>query len=330
VAASNGRTRRARWWLLARFACAGLALAGARAALGQEAPGDEPGAPLTLVDPDAAPFSSGELTQALLARLLPADAGPPAVKVSPAGPGVVAVQVGDRSRLVTLGDRTGPAAARVVALVIAELASRPSAAEPVADDGAAAAPTVTVAAVAAGPLSVPSLETSAPAAAATGLPTRFTVVAGASKGTGSEEQVAATVDADVALRLGSHGLRLVPSVGLVYSPTRNAGTFDEASFSAVVARLLGGRSWRLADVLAGPLVSPYSIAGANPHAGVLFGAEALVRVNVPMSAHARLVVGARADAYANRVRVLFVDGGGYATPRLALALGGGVAWDWAP
>jgi hypothetical protein len=219
----------------------------------------------------------------------------------------------------------------VVALVIAELASRPSAAEPVADDGAAAAaPTVTVAAVGASPLSVPSLEASAPGAPAPALATRLTVVAGASKGTGSEEQVAATVDADVALRLGSHGLRLVPSVGLVYSPTRNAGTFDEASFSAVVARLLGGRSWRLADVLAGPLVSPYTIAGANPHAGVLFGAEALVRVNVPVSAHARLVVGARADAYANRVRVLFVDGGGYATPRLALALGGGVAWDWAP
>jgi hypothetical protein len=155
-------------------------------------------------------------------------------------------------------------------------------------------------------------------------------VAGVSKGTGSEEQVAATLDADVALRLGSRGLRLVPSVGLVYSPTRNAGTFDEVSFSAAVARLLGGRSWRLVDVFAGPLVEPYSIAGANPHAGVLFGAEALARVNVPVSPHARLVIGARADAYANRVRVLFVDGGGYATPRLALALGAGVAWDWLP
>ena len=53
-------------------------------------------------------------------------------------------------------------------------------------------------------------------------------------------------------------------------------------------------------------------------------------MNVPVSPHARLVIGARADAYANRVRVLFVDGGGYATPRLALALAAGVAWDWLP
>lgn len=326
----NGRARRARWSLVARVACAGLAFAAAGAALGQDAAGDEPPAPLTLVDAEAAPFSSAELTQALLARLLPADAGAPSVRVSPAGEGVVSVQVGARSRLVTLGDRTGPEAARVVALVIADLASAASPAPPVPADDAASAPAVTVAGTAPRSLAVPSVEASAPPAPTARPSTRLAVVAGASKGLGSEEPRAATVDADVALPLGWRGVRLVPSAGVVYSPTRNAGTFDEVSFSAAVVRLLGGRSWRLCDLFAGPLVEPYGIGGANPHSGVLVGAEALARLSLPLSPRARLVVAARADAYANRVRVLFVDDGAYATPRLALALGAGLAWDWSP
>jgi hypothetical protein len=331
VVGRNGPARRARWSLLARLACAGLAFAGARAAWAEDAPADVPStAPLTLVDPDAAPFSSAELTQALLARLLPADAGSPSVRVSPAGGGAVTVQVGDRRRLVALGERTGPAAARVVALVIAELASAASPAAAAPKDAAPArSPAVTVGAVAPGPASVPSVETSAPAARAAA-PARVSVVAGGSKGTGSEESLAATVDVDVALPLGSRGLRLVPSAGVVYTPTRGAGTFDEVSFSAAVARLLAGETWRLLDLYAGPLLEGYSIAGANPHTGALFGAEVLARVTVPLAPRARLVVDARADAYANRVRVLFVDGGAYATPRLALALGAGFAWEWAP
>jgi hypothetical protein len=93
--------------------------------------------------------------------------------------------------------------------------------------------------------------------------------------------------------------------------------------------LLGGWSWLdTFDFFGGPFVEPYSIAGANPHAGVLFGAEGLARLDMPIGRRARMVVGARADVYANRVRVLFVDGGAYATPRLALGLGWGLGWEW--
>ena len=49
--------------------------------------------------------------------------------MAPTGTGAVVVEAGDRSRVVALGGRTGPAAARIVALVIAELLSDAS------DDG---------------------------------------------------------------------------------------------------------------------------------------------------------------------------------------------------
>ena len=121
------RNRWLRLRTLAQFACVGLALgAAARPVSGQETSSDSPApvaAPLPTVDPGL-PFSTGELAQALLARLSPADEpGPPRLKVEPAGADAVSIQVGDRSRVVQIGERTGPAAARVVALVIAELLS---------------------------------------------------------------------------------------------------------------------------------------------------------------------------------------------------------------
>src|SRR4029079_5063129 len=89
-------------------------------------------------------FSSAELTQALLARLFPADDGadPPGLRIAPAGAGTVNVQISDRSRVVAIAARSGPAAARVIALVIAELLSG-AGAEAAPDEGAAgpAAPT---------------------------------------------------------------------------------------------------------------------------------------------------------------------------------------------
>src|SRR6185295_8040625 len=132
------------WTTVARLACmAAVFAAASRPASGRA---EEP-APITLVDPETLPFSSAEMTQALLARLFPADDGadPPGFRIAPAGAGTVTVQIGDRSRVVAIGDRSGPAAARVIALVIAELLSG-AGAEAAPDEGAAApaAPTATV------------------------------------------------------------------------------------------------------------------------------------------------------------------------------------------
>jgi hypothetical protein len=310
--------------------CVGLVLgAAARPASGQETSSDSAGpapAPLPTVEPGL-PFSSGELAQALLARLSPADEpGPPRLKVEPAGADAVTIQVGDRKRLVQIGERTGPAAARVVALVIAELLS--DEAEAAADDRAAApAPAVTVARsqdergapVLTSPPSVPSGPSSPP---------RLCVTGGATKGLGTEELLAGTIDAEVVLPYGPAWARVAPSAGLVLMPTRNGGTFDEVGFRSAVGRLLAGGGFGPLELLGGPFAAAYSITGATAHAGVLFGGEALARFTLPLSRRLSLVAALRVDVYANRVRVRWVDGGGYATPRVGAALGVGLAWEW--
>jgi hypothetical protein len=316
----DARKQRIRWATIARFACAGLAfLATVEPGLGQAQTADQPWpAPITVVDPAAVPFSSADLVNALLARLTPeGEAGPPRVQVAPADAGAVDVQVGDRSRRVTLGERNGPAAARVVALVIAELMSSDPEVE--SEDAAAAAPVSPVVTV-----SAPS----APPADPGGPPPRLYVTSGLAKGVGSEELLAGTIDADLAMPIGRSGLRLAPSAGLVYMPTRNAGTWGEVSFASAAARLLAGGSWGVVDVFGGPFVAGYSVQGATDHAGILFGAEALARIAVPLSRRTRLVFATRVHAYGNRVRVLFADGGAYSTPRLELTIGVGLAWDW--
>jgi hypothetical protein len=315
------------------LACAGVAfLAAARPALAQEQPADGSSAPVELVNPGAVPFSSAELTQALQARSFSSEAAaPPRVQIAPAGDGAVAVEVGERSRVVALADRTGPAAARVVALVIAELMTDAEAEQPSADDGAAA-PVVTVAPVSNAAPAASLAAASAAGPTQPGPPPRLSLTGGVARGLGNEELLAGALDADLALSVWREGFRLMPSAGLVYMPTRYSGTWREVSFSAAVARVLAGGSVGPVDLMGGPFVSRYSIDGATAHAGFLFGAEALARLAAPLSRHTRLIVAMRVNVYGNRVRVLWPDGAGdaagYATPRVELTIGVGLAWDW--
>jgi hypothetical protein len=328
VYAGTGRIGRT---TLARCAWAGLALVAAirpAPAHGQAADAEaDATAPIALVDPAAAPFSSEDLTQALLARLIPAEAGnAPGVRISPAADGAVTVEVGERSRLVALGGRSGPAAARVVALVIAELMTSDASAGPEVNAGpetsdaseAAAPPPAALRAPA------PQPEPATPKSAR-----RLCVTAGFAKELGAEEQPLGTLDADVVLPLGDGGLLLAPSAGLVLMPARHGGSLEEISLVGGVGRLLAGARFGPVDLAGGPFVAPYSIGGATTHTGVLFGAEALARVALPLSPRARLIVTTRFHAYGNRVRVWWLDGRSYTTPARELTVGAGLAWDWA-
>ena len=315
---------------IVRLVCAGVVLAAAiRPALAQQPPASAPPAAVTLVDPEVVPFSSAELEQALLARSFSSEDAPrPPIRVAPAGVGAVVVEAGDRSRMVSLAERTGPAAARVVALVIAELLSDAGADDQSNDGDEPPSPAVNVSPNSnglppAGLVAVPSPASSGPTP-----PLRLCVTGGMTAGPGKEEQLAYSADADVILPLEYRGVRLAPSAGAVFMPTRDAGNWREVSYKAGVARLLAGTSLGPVDLFGGPFATRYSIGGINPHAGFLFGAEALARLSVPVSRNARLVAAARAHYYVDRVRVLFVDGTGYATPRYELSLGIGLAWDW--
>jgi len=290
--------------------------------------------PLTLVQPEALPFSEDELQQTLLARLPgPAgEAGLPPVAVEPAGADAVTIHVGARSRVVVVGERTGAAAARVVALAIAELQSADG--QTAADTPPAAdTPAVVATGVAASGTSPTSIVASAPTPAPEAQPgwtPRLCVTAGAAKGTNADELWAGTVNADLVMPWGPGRLRFAPSAGLTVTPTHDAGTADEASFVGVALRALVGPSLGPVDVLGGALVTPYRIGGALPHAGVLVGGEAMARVAVPVWDRLLLIADGRVDAFANRVQVIFAGGQTFATPRVGLGAGLGLAWDWAP
>lgn len=292
----------------------------AQAAQAAQQTDDPPPAPVTLTGPRELPFSDAELQQALLARLLPApaEAGPPRARVAPAGPGIVSVRVGNRTRLVSVGGRTGGAAARVVALVMAELLTAEAAPAAVPVAPGPEAPHVAT-------LFTPQPE---PVPLDARRQWRLVVTGGASKGTGSEESPAGTLDADLVTAARSGHLKLAASLGLTMMPMRNAGRLDEVSFVSLAARLLGGISRGPVDLLAGPMASVYDIGGGTTHNGFLFGGEVLARVAAPLSRSLRLAVDARVDGWANRVRVHWAVGGAYATPRVGIGIGAGVAWDW--
>jgi hypothetical protein len=289
-------------------------------------------APLTLVQPEGLPFSGAEIRRALLARLPPpggdlGEAGFPSVQVEPAGAGAVIVDVGPRSRLVTVGKRSGVDAARVVALVIADLVSEDTEGTGTADAPAAPSVSVAGAPIAPRPTVADDVVIAAPRAP-TAQAHRLCLTAGAAKGTGDDEPVARTMDVDLVMPLGDGRLRFAPSVGLILMPTRNAGNVNEASFTAGVVRALAGASFGPVDLLAGPVASPYAIGGAMPYNGVLFAGEALARLTVPLWDRLRLVGAARLDAFVDRTRVHLAGGDTYATPRLQIGVAVGVAWDW--
>jgi len=158
---------------------------------------------------------------------------------------------------------------------------------------------------------------------------RICLTGGVAKGTGSQELLAGTLDIDVAFPVRRSRLRIGPSVGMTIMPTRNAGTFDEVSFIGAAFRLLGGAAVGPAELLAGPILSPYSIGGATPHDGLLLGGVVMARVTAPLAHRLWLVAAARADGYANRVRVHWADARAYATPRVGIAVDVGFAWSWA-
>ena len=309
-----------RQMLWAGLAVAAVLAGGAGPARAQQ--GDE--APLTLTGSRELPFSDAELQQALLARLLsaPSEPGPPRTQVEPVGPGVVSVRVGDRTRTVTVGDRTGTAAARVVALVIADLLSAPEATPPVAPSLRQPVEAVTVATP-----PTPELQPVVPEARRRW---RLVVAGGASKGTSATELVAGTLNGDLVIAPRNGGFKLAPSLGLTAMPTRNPGALNEVSFLGLTARMLAGFSQGPVDVLAGPIGSVYAIGGATAHRGFLFGGELMARVAAPLSRRMRLAVDARADLWGNRVRVHWADGAGgsSATPRVGLGVDVGLAWDW--
>jgi len=266
------------------------------------------------------PFTPEELEQAAGARLaMSADTGAAVVIVGPADEAGVQVRMGDRRTVVVVGARAGLAAARIVALAIAELAADAPADASTAQPAAAPAPKAPAAIAAAIP---------PPASPPPRPPVTISVALGGAKGLDAAEPLTGTCEADVTLPLSRFDV--VGTLGVWEVPTRHAGLPDEASFVAGVVRASAG--WRSGpwQLLLGPFVAPYRLEGGVDHTGVLAGGGAMVRVGSRFAAAPKVQVfgSFRVDAFANRVRVSVVGAeASFASPRLAAGAAVGVGWD---
>ena len=266
------------------------------------------------------PFTPEELEQAAGARLaMSADTGAAVVIVGPADEAGVQVRMGDRRTVVVVGARAGLAAARIVALAIAEFAADAPADASTAQPAAAPAPKAPAAIAAAIP---------PPASPPPRPPVTISVALGGAKGLDAAEPLTGTCEADVTLPLSRFDV--VGTLGVWEVPTRHAGLPDEASFVAGVVRASAG--WRSGpwQLLLGPFVAPYRLEGGVDHTGVLAGGGAMVRVGSRFAAAPKVQVfgSFRVDAFANRVRVSVVGAeASFASPRLAAAVAVGVGWD---
>jgi hypothetical protein len=262
------------------------------------------------------PFTATELAEVVSARLSLAqrpDATP--ARVGPAGPGGIDLQVAQRRSRVDVGTRTGVVAARLVALALVDLMTRESAPAPVP----APAPASRLAASAPAPRETNQRAT----------PLRTSLAFDVSRGLAREEPIAYGFTADA---LSDRG-RLALGVGLGVSaaPAQHEGRADEASFHAASARFWGGVGGGRFDAVLGPFIAGYQLGGPLARSGVLAGAGAMLRMRQALGARSWLTASIRADGFANRFRVSVGDASpSFATPRVALALAVGLAWDRMP
>jgi len=273
------------------------------------------------------PFTSDELEQAVGARLtMSAAASAELVTVGPMDEAGVSVRMGGREAVVPIGAHSGLAAARVVALAIAEIAAEaPDDADAEASESA---PPTVVAPPGSGP---PSIATPAAPPGATSpqeVLVRLSVAVGTTKGLEGVEPFTWTGEAAAAFP--RRGFDIVAGLGVWDMPKRNGGRPDEVSFLAGVVRAGAGWSIGPMQVAVGPFLAPYRLEGPLvSHTGALVGAGVMARAGwKPVAASSVEVFGAlRVDLFANRVRVAAESPDGFATPRVAASLAIGIGWE---
>jgi len=280
------------------------------------------------------PFTPDELEQAVGARLaMSADRSAILVIVGPADDTGVQVRMGDRQVAVAVGAHVGLAAARVVALEIAELAvdaADQAQADQQEDDGeeadGARPPPEVMAQTGAPAIAAPAAAAS-PAPAAGG--TRISVAFGGLKGMDDDaEPYTWSAEADAAFPALGHDL--IAGLGVWDVPSMHAGRPDQVSFLSGVVR--AGMGWRSgpAQLTVGPFVAPYRIEGTTiHHTGLLVGGGAMVRMGYRFAlAGVEVFASVRVDAFANRVHIASTSPTPtFATPYLATSVALGVGWD---
>ena len=303
-----------RGFMVLQTMCALLSYAALAAAGEAYAAGPEP---VRLKLAGTLPFSAQELDDVVAARVATAVALTPPRSGSGPLPGrveAIEVRLDERVVIVPITDQQGIAAARLVAVAIADLAAQiPEEEVAVVEASTPPAQELAVAATAARP--------------ATPHSTQVGAALQVGRGVGDAEPATFGVGADLLLAQGA--LVFGAGAGVARAPTQRAGLPDEATLTTATVRAWLGARVGDVDLLAGPFAAPYQLAGGFSRTGALFGAGALVRYHRAISARTHLTAAARADAFANRLRVSVGDAPpSLATPRVALALEIGLAWEF--
>jgi hypothetical protein len=275
------------------------------------------------------PFTSDELEQAVGARLaMSAEAGAELVTVGPVDEAGVLVRMGERQVVVSMGTHSGLAAARLVALAIAELAAEAPASA--AEEPTESAPPSVVAPPPPGPPSIATPAALAPGAnPAQDASVRLSIAFGGEKGTAAAEPYTWTCEAAAAFP--RRGFDIVAGLGVWDMPKHDAGQPDEASFVAGIVRAGAGWNAGPVDIVLGPFVAPFRIEGPLvSHKGLLAGAGVMVRAGrrIVAASNVEVFASLRVDAFANRAQIWVLTGpDGFATPRVAASLAIGIGWD---
>jgi hypothetical protein len=260
----------------------------------------QPGPPL--------PFDEQELGAALAARV-------PALQRSDlhleATDGMLVVRWRERVRIVELGEARGSAAARVVALVVADMTLQETLPGPREAD----VPAPAAAATAATPVS----------------PTdrvRLSVDGALQRGAAGEESWSFDlgVAATAALRR-----RLVLSARLGYwtAPTvRSQATGTRVQFDALSLRPTIGGRFGLLELSGGPVLAPYWVRGGEGHRDLLAGAGLQLSLWLAVIDALRITTRVQLDVLGNRARLYAGDDLVVATPRFMFGLALGFAWGW--
>ena len=308
-------------WPILLAAC--VLLAAAASATAQAAPA------IRLQTTGDLPFTSDELEQAVGARLtMSAAAGAALVTVGPFDEAGVSVRIGEREAVVSIGAHSGLAAARVVALAIADARRRSARTTPTPRRPS--------------PRPRPSwprrgadrLPSPRPRRSRRARPRRRTCWCGSQSRSGPRRVWRASSPSPGRAKRPAafprRGFDIVAGLGVWDMPKRNGGRPDEVSFLAGVVRAGAGWSIGPVQVAVGPFLAPYRLEGPLvSHTGALVGAGVMSRVGwKPIAASSVEVFGAlRVDLFANRVRVAAESPDGFATPRVAASLAIGIGWD---
>lgn len=263
--------------------------------------------------PPALPFREHELADALAARLpgiAPRDLTLAIVD------GRVLVTLGAHVRLVDLGDAKDVEAARVLALVIADLAREPLPQPPTETEPVPPA----LAALPARPRPADAQAPSKPDRARLGLD-----VTG-QRGLAREESWSFDVGIAASTAVWRN-LLVAARVGYTGSPAvESSATGTRVRFSALSLRPALGVRLQLFELSAGPSLLPFWLAGGEGRREVLAGAHVQLALWAPLLRSVRLLARLCFDLFANRTRMYAGSDQVLTTPRVMAGLALGVGW----